>query len=195
MTMATEAISKDPVARLAEEQTWITPEAEIAAQSWVRETIERIGGERLRSTLSGDWLHEPLHVVLVEVPVGAWSATAVFDALAAISGSEKLDFAADATLALGLVGAVGAAVTGMTNWSEVEEAAPRKIGAVHALLNVAATGLYVGSLLARRKVGGRSTGRALGTLGYLLVSISAHLGGNMIYEHGIGVTKSPRVAQ
>ena len=193
--MTTEAISKDPVARLAEGQTWITPGAEIAAQSWVRETIARVGGEPLRSALNGDWLHEPLHVVIVEVPVGAWSATAAFDALAAMTGSEKMDFAADATLALGLVGAVGAAVTGMTNWSEVREAAPRKIGAVHALLNVAATGLYVGSLIARRKDGGRSTGRALGTLGYLVVSLSAHLGGNMIYEHGVGVTKSPRVAQ
>ncbi len=193
--MATTAISKDPVARLAERQGWITPGAEVAAQGWIRETIDRIGGEGLRSALSGDWLHEPLHVVIVEVPVGAWSATAAFDALAAMSGSEKLDFAADATLALGLVAAVGAAVTGMTNWSEVEEAAPRKIGAVHALLNVAATGLYAGSLIARRRVGGRSTGRSLGMLGYLLVSLSAHLGGNMIYEHGIGVSKSPRVAQ
>ena len=193
--MGTTAISKDPVARLAERQSWISPAAEVAAQGWIQETIDRIGGEGLGSALNGDWLHEPLHAVIVEVPVGAWSATAAFDALAAISGSEKLDFAADATLALGLAGAVGAAVTGMTNWSEVEEAAPRKIGAVHALLNVAATGLYVGSLMARRNPGGRSTGRALGMLGYLVVSLSAHLGGNMVYEHGVGVTKSPRVAQ
>ncbi len=185
--MANSVISKDPAARLAERQGWITAGAQETAQTAIAETLEKIGGEKLRSALHGNWLHEPLHAVLTDVPVGSWTAAIAFDAVAAISGSEAMDTAADACIGLGLLGAVGAAVTGMNDWAEVKKEAPRRIGAVHALLNVAATGFFVGSLIARRKDGGRSTGRALGALGYLVASASAHLGGNLVYEHGIGV--------
>lgn len=186
------AISKDPVARLAERQSWITPKAELAAQRTIAETLESLGGRELRKVLHGTWLHEPIHAVLVTVPLGAWTCTVAFDAIAAISDSSGMDGAADATLILGLLGATGAAITGMNDWAEVKEAAPRRIGAVHALLNVAATGLFVASLVARKRRGSRPTGRALAALGYLLGSVSAHLGGNMVYEHGVGVSEKTK---
>lgn len=181
------AISKDPIARIAERQSWITAGAQDAVQKTVAETLESIGGRKLREALHGTWLHEPLHAVLTDVPVGSWTAAVAFDAVAAISGSETMDTAADACIGLGLLGAVGASITGMNDWAEVKEEAPRRIGAVHALLNVAATGFFVWSLVARRGSGGRAKGRALAALGYVVVSASAHLGGNMIYEHGVGV--------
>ena len=181
-------VSRDAVARLAERQGWITPVAQVRAQGVIVDVLGAVGGEGLRAALHGDWLNEPLHAVLTDVPVGAWTAAAAFDALGALTGSRALDTAADASVALGLVGAVGAAVTGMNDWAEVKEAAPRRIGAVHALLNVAATGFYVGSCVLRYGKGGnRGPARALGMLGFLLVSASAHLGGNLVYEHGVGV--------
>ena len=59
-------------------------------------------------------------------------------------------------------------------------------------MNVAATGLFVGALIARKRRGGRSTGRSLAALGYLVSSVSAHLGGNMVYEHGVGVSQQAK---
>ena len=187
-------ISQDPLARLAEQQTWIPDSAEIAAQKAIRSVLGGDGpeGRKIRDLLHGEWLHEPLHSVMVEIPTGSWIAAGVFDALAAVTSSEKLDFAADATVVLGLVGAVGAAVTGMNDWAEGKREAPRKIGAVHALMNVAATLLYGTSLFERRKKGSRSAARAWGFAGLLVVAASAHLGGNMIYEHGIGVEHGKR---
>ena len=182
-------VSKDPVARLAERQNWSTPRAEIAAQRTIADTLDAIGGTTLRKALHGTWLHEPIHAVLVTVPLGAWTGTVAFDAIAALSGKSEMDTAADATLLLGLAGAVGAAVTGMNDWAEVKHAAPRRIGAMHALLNVASTGFFVASLIARRRRSSRPTGRALSALGYLIGSVSAHLGGNMVYEHGVGVSE------
>ena len=129
---------------------------------------------------------------MTDIPTGSWTAAGVFDALAAVTGSQKLDFAADASVVLGLVGALGASVTGMNDWAEVRRSAPRKIGAVHALMNVAATVLYGVSVFERRKKGSRSAARAWGFAGLLVVSVSAHLGGNMIYEHGIGVERGKR---
>ncbi len=185
--MSQVAISKDPVARIAERQSWITAEAQDAAQKSIADTLDSLGGRKLREVLHGTWLHEPLHAVLTDVPVGSWTAAVAFDAVGAISGSETMDTAADACLGLGLLGAIGASITGMNDWAEVKAEAPRRIGAVHALLNVAATGFFVWSLVARRGSGGRAKGRALAALGYVVVSASAHLGGNMIYQHGVGV--------
>lgn len=180
------AESKDPVARLAERQTWISRSAEMRAQNTIYDVVEGLGGDALRGVLSGDWLHEPLHSVLTDVPVGAWTATVAFDAIGAMGGGTALNVAADATLVVGLVGAAGAAITGMNDWSQVEDPRARKIGAVHGLLNVAATGLFVASCVERARKR-RGMGRSLAALGYVLVAVSAHLGGNLVYEHGLGV--------
>ncbi len=187
--MSKQAVSKDPIARLAEQQAWITPAAELAVQKAVRSVLGGDGptGERVRDIVHGTWLHEPLHAVMTDVPVGSWTAAVLFDALAAITGNKTMDKAADALVILGLLSASGAAVLGMNDWSEIEAEAPRRVGTVHALLNVAATGVFGASWWARRQRGTRGTARVLGALGIALVSVSAHLGGNMIYEHGIGV--------
>lgn len=186
--------SKDPLARLAEKQNWIAPAAERTAQRAVRDSFQ-IFGERaaqVRSLLHGDWLHEPLHAVVTDVPVGSWTATVLFDGIAAVCGSRSMDAAADATNLLGLAGAAGAAVLGLNDWAEIKDDSSRRIGAVHGLLNVAATGLFAWSALARRKGSARGKARALAAAGYVLVSASAHLGGNLIYEHGIGVEAGKR---
>ena len=191
--MAT-AISKDPIARIAEKQEWITPQAEIAVQKAVRAVLGGDGpqGNRLREILHGTWLHEPLHSVMTDVPVGSWTAAVIFDTIGAVTGNKSMDKAADALVILGLLGAGGAAITGMNDWAEVKDEAPRKIGAVHALMNVAVTGLFGASWWARRQRSTRATGRALAAVGFAVVAVSAHLGGNMIYEHGIGVERGKR---
>ena len=183
-------ISKDPLARLAERQTWISDAKQERLQASVAAAVTNAGGDRLRQALHGDWLHEPLHAVLTDVPVGSWSATVVFDAIAVLTGSAALDKAADATLVLGLAAATGAAVTGLNDWSEIKSPAARRIGMVHAALNIAATAIFLGSALARYKRA-RNFGRALSSVGFVLVSASAHLGGNLVYEHGIGVAELP----
>jgi nitrite reductase/ring-hydroxylating ferredoxin subunit len=88
---------------------------------------------------------------------------------------------------LGLVGAAGAAVTGAAQWQDTtNEEAPRRLGALHALLNVAATSLMAGSWLLRQQ-GRRGPGVALSTLGLGVNLASAWLGGELAYELGIGV--------
>ncbi len=80
----------------------------------------------------------------------------------------------------------------MNDWAEIKEGAPRRIGAVHGLLNIGATVLFGWSALARRRYSTRARARALAAAGYVMVSLSAHLGGNLIYEHGIGVEAGKR---
>jgi nitrite reductase/ring-hydroxylating ferredoxin subunit len=95
--------------------------------------------------------------------------------------------AADLSLGLGLVGAVGSAITGAAQWQDTtNEEAPRRLGALHALLNVAATTLMAGSWVLRKQ-GQRRTGLALSTAGLGINLASAWLGGELAYDLGIGV--------
>jgi nitrite reductase/ring-hydroxylating ferredoxin subunit/uncharacterized membrane protein len=133
-----------------------------------------------RDFLYGTWLGHPLHAAVVTVPVGSWSATMVFDLL----GEDR---AADLTLTLGLVSAAGASITGAAQWQDAtNDKAPRRLGALHAMLNVAATGLMAGSWLLRKQ-GWRGAGRALSTAGLGINLASAWLGGELAYDLGIGV--------
>jgi nitrite reductase/ring-hydroxylating ferredoxin subunit/uncharacterized membrane protein len=133
-----------------------------------------------RDFLYGTWLGHSLHAAVIPVPVGSWSATMLFDLM-------REERAADLTLGLGLVGAVGAAVTGAAQWQDTtNEEAPRRLGALHAVLNVAATSLMAGSWLLRQQ-GRRRSGVTLSTLGLGVNLASAWLGGELAYELGIGV--------
>jgi nitrite reductase/ring-hydroxylating ferredoxin subunit len=85
---------------------------------------------------------------------------------------------------VGLLGAVGAAVTGLTDWTDTY-GKPRRLGVVHAALNVTATLLYGASWLARGRAGG--PGFILSTIGYGIVSLSALYGGTMSLDLQIGV--------
>jgi len=147
----------------------------------------RPSAQKIRNFLNGTWLGEPLHVVLTDVPIGAWTVTIAFDALDSI-GNNKLSLAADTSLAIGLLGAAGAAVTGITDWSDVDPPA-RRLGLMHGLLNVSVTAIFATSLILRRRKL-RTGGRISAALGYALLSLSAHLGGKLVYERRVGVDRT-----
>jgi nitrite reductase/ring-hydroxylating ferredoxin subunit/uncharacterized membrane protein len=144
--------------------------------------------QKTRNFLNGTWLGEPLHVVLTDVPIGAWTLAMVFDVIDLIRSRREFRRAADASIAIGLLAAAGAAVTGLTDWSDVDPPA-RKMGLVHGLLNIGATAMFAASLLLRNKQL-RFGGRIASTIGYALMSYSAHLGGKMVYEHSVGVDRT-----
>jgi nitrite reductase/ring-hydroxylating ferredoxin subunit len=81
---------------------------------------------------------------------------------------------------------VGAAVTGLTDWSETD-GRPKRLGLVHGLLNLSATSLYVTSLAMRRN-GERHLGRVYGLAGFAVACAAAYLGGALVYRERIGVT-------
>ena len=125
----------------------------------------------VRNVLDGVWLGNPLHPALTDVPLGAWTTALVLD----LAGSE----AADSALAVGILGAVPAALTGLNDWSHLKDD-ERRIGIVHALLNTMGLALNVASLVARRD-GHRGLGRFLSGIAYAGTAFSAHLGGHLSF--------------
>ena len=106
--------------------------------------------------------------------------------LVSINGkSDGVAHGADITMALGIVGAVGAAVTGVTEWSDLD-GTDRRVGLMHGLLNSSILLTNIGSL-ALRLTGRRRAGITLSTLGYLASLFSAYLGGELSFAKGIGV--------
>src|SRR5690349_15462740 len=156
-------------------------------QPLVRDAFKSAGpaGREVKNMLHGTWLGHPLHPALTDVPLGAWTAALALDAMESISGRRELAAGADAAIAVGLVGAAGAAVTGLTDWSETNGRA-RKVGILHGLLNVGATALYTTSLILRRKQK-RNAGVGFAMLGYAVSSASAYLGGHLVFSEQIGV--------
>ena len=144
--------------------------------------------QKLRNFLNGTWLGEPLHVVLTDLPIGAWTAAMFFDFLDLIADRHEFALAADASIGVGLAGAAGAAATGMTDWSDVDPPA-RRLGLIHGLINVGGTALFAISLWLRRKQY-RKSGRAASVLGFAVMSYAAHLGGKLVYEHRVGVDRT-----
>jgi uncharacterized membrane protein len=142
-------------------------------------------GQQLKNFLHGTWLGHPLHPVITDVPIGAWTAAAVLDCLE-LSGQRKYAPGADAAIAIGLVGALGAAVTGFTDWTGTTKK-KRKIGLLHAFLNIGATALYTTSYILRRRQDSRRPAIGLALVGYGVVSASAYLGGHLVYAEGVGV--------
>jgi nitrite reductase/ring-hydroxylating ferredoxin subunit/uncharacterized membrane protein len=170
-------------------QGWLDTVAD-ALQPAVKEAFDALGPARrdVKNFLHGTWLGHPLHPVMTDIPLGAWTATLLLDALADRRGRSGFARAADASLALGLAGAVGSAVTGLTDWSETD-ARPRRLGVAHAALNAGATLLFAASLLSRGR-GRRGAGRGLAITGYLATIAAAYLGGELVYHEQIGVDHS-----
>ena len=158
-----------------------------SVQPKVQEAVEA-GGTTARNVLDGVWFEAPLHPALTDVPLGSWTAAIVFDGLDAASGSRAVRNAADASLALGVVGALGAAVTGLSDWRYLSGGS-RRMGIAHGLLNSIGLVLSITSLVLRA-TGRRNAGRLTFLAGYSVAGMAAHLGGELTYHYGLRVSRN-----
>ena len=180
----------DKLGDLISGQRWLEPvEAALAA---VANTILDKAipfGQSLRNFLHGTWLGHPLHPAITDVPVGAWTAATVLDVYELSTGHDSFAPAADLAVGLGLIGATGAAITGLNDWNYTFEK-PRRVGALHAVINIAATACYLGSWW-RRRNGCRQAALTTSFVGYALAVAGAYLGGHLVYNERIGVNHAP----
>jgi nitrite reductase/ring-hydroxylating ferredoxin subunit/uncharacterized membrane protein len=158
-----------------------------AVQPKVQRAVEA-GGKTVLNVLDGTPLELPLHPALTDVPLGSWSATLIFDGLDVVTGRTAMRNTADATLALGIAGGMAAAVTGFSDWRYVSGGS-RRMGMAHALLNSAGLALAMISLILRA-TGRRNAGRLAFLAGFSLTGTSAHLGGELSYNHGLRVNRN-----
>ena len=158
-----------------------------AVQPEVQKAVNA-GGTTTRNVLDGVWLEAPLHPVMTDVPIGAWTTALVFDVLDLATGKKPLQHAADASLLFGTLGAFGAAATGLSDWRYLTGGS-RRMGVAHGLLNTIGLVLSIVSLV-QRATGRRNAARLTFLTGYSISGMAAHLGGELSYHYGLRVDRN-----
>jgi uncharacterized membrane protein len=136
--------------------------------------------------------HSP-HPAVVGLPIGAWAVSNVCDGLAMLTGDCHYDDTARISMAVGLVGAAGAVVTGLRDYSYIHTDSPSHgIATTHGIGNAVVGVLFTTSYLMRVRdhAEGRRTclaSRLLGLAGGGLALYTAWLGGKLVEEYGEAV--------
>lgn len=138
---------------------------------------------QVSKVLSGDFLGHPLHPMLTDIPIGAWSMSALLDVL----GGEELEDASAFLVGVGVLSAIPTAATGLHDWQATTGAATR-VGFVHAATMDVTVLLYTGSLVARL-AGHPVPGKLLGLAGLGVLSVGGFLGGHLTYSMGVNVAQ------
>jgi nitrite reductase/ring-hydroxylating ferredoxin subunit/uncharacterized membrane protein len=137
----------------------------------------------VKNALSGTWLGHRFHPLLVELPIGFWSGSLMFDVIA----TRRARWAADVLVGSGVVAAVPTAAAGLSDWADTF-GGPKRIGLVHASCNTLALLSYSGSLVARL-LGRRKAGVGLSLVGATAISVGGYLGSHLSYVQGVGVER------
>lgn len=145
---------------------------------WVKSITAR---GSLKNLLSGTWLGHPLHPLLTDIPIGAWVMATALDFTTGRSGRK----AARRLVGLGVLAAVPTAAAGAADWSD-SYGREQRLGAVHAIANITATGLHFLSWRARKN-GHNLTGMGLSLAGLGLTAAAGYLGGMLSFGMGVGV--------
>ena len=138
----------------------------------------------VRNLLSGTNLGHPLHPMLTDLPIGAWTMLVLLDT----AGGPAAEPAADLLVAAGVATALPTAAAGLNDWSDTYGPVTR-VGLVHATVNTGALSLYLASLAARA-CSRRRLGKALALAGFGTLLVGSYLGGHLSFVDGVNVNRT-----
>src|SRR3954447_13833278 len=155
-----------------------------AVAGWIRGIVPR---GPVKDVLSGTPLGHALHPFLTDLPIGTWTSATLLD----LVGGRAAEPAAERLIAAGILAAVPTAASGLNDWADTTPAddGVRRVGAVHAVANVSALGLWAASLAARR-ADRHGRGVALGLAGMGALVVGGQLGGHLAYAKAVGVDRT-----
>jgi uncharacterized membrane protein len=136
--------------------------------------------------------NHPIHPMLVAFPIALWVFSLICDVIYhAGSHNPFWKQVAFYSIAVGIVGALAAAVPGFIDYLSLHDARIRKIATTHMVLNLVVVAMFLFNLGLRYNASpaGDIFGVVLSIIAISLMSLSGWLGGTMVYEHRIGVTE------
>jgi uncharacterized membrane protein len=145
------------------------------------------------AVLAGPYGH-PFHPILITVPIGAWTASLVFDIASHLADDpDFLSRGAMWLIAVGVIGAVLAAMAGFLDLLAIPTGTRAfRLGLVHMTLNLLVTAAYAVNFLwrqaGREPSGDVDAGQlALNAAALALLGVSGWLGGMLAYRYGVRV--------
>ena len=152
-----------------------------------------------RTPLAGPYGH-PFHPILVTIPIGTWIASLVFDIVGFVVDEPRpFVIGAMVLIAIGLVGAVLAAVIGLMDLASITRGTPaRRIALTHMTINLIAVAILIASLIVRMNASHDEVsvlGFVLSVVAILGVGISGWLGGKLAYGYGVRVADEAKQSE
>jgi nitrite reductase/ring-hydroxylating ferredoxin subunit/uncharacterized membrane protein len=143
-------------------------------------------GQALKNVLHGTTLlGHPLHPAITDVPIGAWTVGVVCDWLFVTTGVIPA-IAGDVALAVGVVAAILAALSGLTDHHETSGFV-RRTATVHGLTMTTVLVVEVVSLVMRRSPDMHLAAIVVSSFGYLLALAGSYVGGHLTFAIGAAV--------
>jgi uncharacterized membrane protein len=155
-------------------------------------------GKRPRAVTAGPYGH-PVHPMVVTVPIGAWVSSVVLDIASMAKDDTALAQASVWLIAIGVVGALLAAVFGSLDLTTIPRGTKAfTTGITHMSLNLVAVAVFAIDYGLRVKQSTPSvptTGFILSLVGLALIGASGWLGGKLAYHYGVRVADERTRAQ
>jgi uncharacterized membrane protein len=144
--------------------------------------------------LVGPYGH-PFHPILVTVPLGAWTCSLVFDVASHVRDDPALVEGARWLVAIGVLGALAAAVVGFLDFTTIPGGTPaHRTALVHMGLNLAVTAAFAAGFAWRLGAEHDATpwGQlALSGVSLAVLAVAGALGGRLAYHYGVRVADEP----
>lgn len=153
-----------------------------------------VGPEKQEMRASVTVAGHPLHAILTDFPIAAFTLSVVWNVIAIIVNDQPWYAMTFWTMFAGLIMVIPTALIGFMDYMKVQRT--RHPGAqtamIHMIVNVSATALFFFSLLFRGGPGyltfwPRWITFAIAVWGFSLLALGAFLGGRLVYHHGIGI--------
>ncbi|HWB53321.1 MAG TPA: DUF2231 domain-containing protein [Tepidisphaeraceae bacterium] len=155
----------------------------------------------MKRILQGKPLGQPLHTLLVHMPIGLL----VFSFILDIANLPKTYSSPSVPLAtcifymmgLGLIGMIIASIPGLVDYTSIRsDSASKNTARIHLWTNAVAFVLFAGSFFMRlttpTRIGPPLAPFALSMFGVGFLGFAGYLGGQMIYQDGVGVGRHRR---
>jgi uncharacterized membrane protein len=145
------------------------------------------------TALAGPYGH-PFHPILVTVPIGAWTASLVFDIASHFTSTPGFLVQGSLWLvAVGVIGALAAACVGFLDLFAIPIATrAHRTALAHMLLNLLVTSAYVAGFIWRHRTYHHAgpvpaAQVALSAASLAVLAVAGYLGGKLAFRYGVRV--------
>lgn len=163
-----------------------------------RQSTPQARAKQPRTPIAGPYGH-PFHPILVTIPIGTWTASAIFDIIGFVAEDpEPYAVGARILILIGVIGAAVAAVFGLLDLSQLARGtAARRTALIHMGLNLGIVALFVVNLLVRLIEPDEVSviGFILSVVALIGLGISGWLGGKLAYHYGVRVADETTQAE
>ena len=146
-------------------------------------------GKWLQDFVNGSWLGHPVHPVLTDVVIGGATLLVLFDLATLFLGTNDLETASLVAVGVVALAAIGATLTGLTEFKDTHTGDERNVVVLHGLINIAATAAYIVSFFVRLG-GAEDLGIWSALAGFAVLTVGGFIGGHVVFKYGYTVNRN-----